>query len=84
MSDGRLELHFANPSGLSNPLTIHARKSATDFAPASAPFTDMFFDDVKTLYDLDQPDTHRMKVEQTYSDFRAGRRCRSICCSTPR
>src|SRR5215510_3816140 len=26
-SDGRLELHFANPSGLANPLTIHARKS---------------------------------------------------------
>jgi hypothetical protein len=72
LPDGRLELHFANPSGLSNPLTVHARKSSADFAPASAPFTDMFFDDVKTLYDLDQPETHRMKVEQIYSDYRRG------------
>lgn len=72
LPDGRLELHFANPSGLSNPLTVHARKSDVDFAPASASFTDMFFDDVKTLYDLEQPETHRVKVEQTYSDYRKG------------
>jgi hypothetical protein len=69
-SDGRLELHFANPSGLSNPLTLHARKTATTFTPTQ--YTDMFFDDVKTLYDLDQPATHSMKVEQIYSDFRMG------------
>jgi hypothetical protein len=72
LPDGRLELHFANPSGLSNPLTVHARKSETDFVPASAPFTDMFFDDVKTLYDLEGPETHRIKVEQTYSDYHKG------------
>ncbi len=72
LPDGRLELHFANPSGLSNPLTVHARKSTVDFAPATAPFNDMFFDDVKTLYDLDQPETHRAKVQQIYSDFRRG------------
>lgn len=69
-SDGRLELHFANPSGLSNPFVIHARKTATTFTPTR--FTDMFFDDVKTLYDLDDPATHNVKVEQTYSDFRKG------------
>jgi hypothetical protein len=72
LADGRLGLHFANPSGLSNPLTVHARKASVDFAPASAPFTDMFFDDVKTLYDLDQPETHRVKVQQIYSDYRKG------------
>jgi hypothetical protein len=72
LSDGRIELHFANPSGLSNPLTLHARKSTVDFAPASAPFTDMFFDDVKTLYDLEAPETHRIKVQQIYSDYRKG------------
>ena len=33
----------------------------------------MFFDDVKTLYDLDAPDSGRIKVEQTYSDYRKGR-----------
>jgi len=69
-SDGRLKLHFANPSGLSNPLTIHARKTTAE--PTPTRFTDMFFDDVKTLYDLDDPQTHTMRVEQIYSDFRKG------------
>jgi hypothetical protein len=68
--DGRLKLHFANPSGLSNPLTIHARKSAVALTPTS--FADMFFDDVKTLYDLGDPETHAIRVEQIYSDFRKG------------
>ncbi len=68
--DGRLALHFANPSGLSNPFTIHARKTNTAFT--STTYTDMFLDDVKTLYDLGEPDTHTMKVEQTYSDARKG------------
>ena len=71
-SDGRLKLHFANPSGLSNPLTVHARKTSASFAPPAAPFTDMFFDDVKTLYDLGDPALHRISVEQVYSDFRKG------------
>lgn len=70
LPDGRLELHFANPSGLSNPLTIHARKTTAAFTPTS--FSDMFFDDVKTLYDLDEPQMHTIKVEQIYSDFRKG------------
>jgi hypothetical protein len=69
-SDGRLKLHFANPSGQANLFTIHARKTATEFTPA--PFTDMFFDDVKTLYDLGAPESHAIKVQQIYSDFRKG------------
>jgi hypothetical protein len=32
----------------------------------------MFFDDIKTLYDLDAPATGRIRVEQTYSDYRKG------------
>lgn len=68
--DGKLKLAFANPSGQTNPVTIHARKSSAVFTPQ--PFMDIFFDDVKTLYDLDQPDTGRVNVEQTYSDYRAG------------
>lgn len=71
LPDGRLKLHFANPSGLSNPFTIHARKTNTVFAPT--PFTDMFMDDVKTLYDLDDPSSHTIKVEQIYSDPRMGK-----------
>ena len=72
LEDGRLKLAFANPSGQSNPVTIHARKTAAAFA--AAPYTDMFFDDVKTLYDLGEPEAHTMKVEQTYSDYRKGAR----------
>jgi hypothetical protein len=68
--DGRLKLAFANPSGQSNPVTIHARKTNATFSPG--PYTDMFFDDIKTLYDLDAPETHSLKVEQTYSDYRKG------------
>ncbi len=68
--DGRIKLAFANPSGQSNPVTIHAHKTTATFA--ATPYTDMFFDDVKTLYDLDAPETHKIKVEQTYSDYRKG------------
>ena len=73
-ADGRLKLAFANPSGQSNPVTIHARKTSAVFTPA--PFEDMFFDDVKTLYDLDAPESGRIKVEQIYSDYRKGPKAR--------
>jgi len=46
-SDGRLKLAFANPSGQSNPVTIHARRTTATFPPLT--YTDMFFDDVKTM-----------------------------------
>jgi len=36
----------------------------------------MFFDDIKTLYDLEAPDTHTIKVEQSYSDYRKGVKAR--------
>jgi hypothetical protein len=71
-TDGRLKLAFANPSGQSNPVTIHARRTTAAFEPT--PYTDMFFDDVKTLYDLDVPESHRVRVEQTYSEYRKGDR----------
>jgi hypothetical protein len=67
---GQLKLAFANPSGQSNPVTIHARKTTATFTPRND--TDMFFDDVKTLYDLEAPEAGRVKVEQTYSDYRKG------------
>jgi hypothetical protein len=72
--DGRLKLAFANPSGQSNPVTIHARRTTEKFAPL--PFDDMFFDDIKTLYDLDAPQTHSVHVEQIYSDYRKGSRAK--------
>ena len=67
-SDGRLKLAFANPSGQSNPVTIHARRTTATFTPTTGP--DVFFDDVKTLYDLGAPEAQRCTVDQSYSDFR--------------
>ena len=69
-ADGRLKLAFANPSGQSNPVTIHARRTSATFAPTTG--DDMFFDDVKTLYDLGAPDSHTITVDQSYSDYRTG------------
>jgi hypothetical protein len=69
-AEGRLKIAFANPSGQSNPVTIHARKTAVTFPPLA--YTDMFFDDIKTLYELDAPDTGTIKVDETYSDYRKG------------
>ena len=51
-------------------MTIHARKTSAAFT--ALPYTDMFFDDIKTLYDLDTPDSHSIKVDQSYSDYRKG------------
>jgi hypothetical protein len=71
-ASGQLRLAFANPSGQSNPVTIHARKTTATFQPRND--TDMFFDDVKTLYDLETPESGRVKVDQSYSDYRKGAR----------
>ena len=73
-ASGQLKIAFANPSGQSNPVTLHAHRTAAAF-PAQA-FDDMFFDDIKTLYDLDGPETSRIRVEQTYSDYRKGDKAR--------
>jgi len=73
-ADGRLKLAFANPSGQSNPVTIHARQTTAAFPPVQS--TDIFFDDVKTLYDLSAPETLGIIVEQTYSDYRKGDKAR--------
>lgn len=69
-ADGRLRLAFANPSGQSNPVTIHARRTSAAFTPTAG--DDVFFDDVKTLYDLGAPESHRIAVDQRYSDYRKG------------
>ncbi|HUB80105.1 MAG TPA: hypothetical protein VMB03_14970 [Bryobacteraceae bacterium] len=74
LADGRLKIAFANPSGQSNPVTIRARPTTAQFQPL--PYTDMFFDDIKTLYDLGAPETHSMRVEETYSDYRKGDKAR--------
>ena len=70
-SDGRLKLALTNPSGGGSPITIHARRTGVTFTPAPQ-FTDIFMDDVKTLYDLESPEEHSIRVEQVYSDSRRG------------
>jgi hypothetical protein len=72
-ANGSLKLAFANPSGQSNPVTIHARKTSATFVAPAKPDPDMFLDDVKTLYDLQAPESGRIAVEQIYSDFRKGK-----------
>jgi len=67
---GQLKLAFANPSGQSNPVTVHARKTDATFPPRKD--ADMFFDDIKTLYDLGAPESGTIKVEQIYSEYRKG------------
>src|SRR3954469_13071449 len=69
---GQLKLAFANPSGQSNPVTVHAKKTPATFPPRKD--ADMFFDDIKTLYDLGAPESGTIKVEQSYSDYRKGAR----------
>jgi hypothetical protein len=71
LADGRLKIAFANPSGLGNPVTIHAHPTTAAFV--EIPYTDMFFDDMKTLYDLGAPETGTFSVQQTYSDPRKGK-----------
>jgi hypothetical protein len=73
-ADGRLKLAFANPSGMTNFLTINAHPTTATFTPS--PFDDMFFDDIKTLYDLGDPATARFSVEQVYTDYRKGGKAR--------
>ncbi len=69
-ADGRLKLAFASPNAQANNLTVHAHKTTAAFT--ASPYTDMFFDDIKTLYDLGDPATGTFAVEQTYSDYRKG------------
>src|SRR6185436_20836400 len=60
-------------SSCNKPVTddeVAVLETTATFEPS--PFTDMFFDDVKTLYDLDAPETARVSVEQIYSDYRKG------------
>jgi hypothetical protein len=73
-ADGRLKLALTNSSGGGSPITIHAHRTGATFPPIK--YADMFMDDVKTLYDLDQPATHGIRAEQVYSDARMGDKAR--------
>ncbi len=78
LPDGRLKLALTNPSGGGSPITIRARKTAATFEGQADwdKQRDKAWDDSRTLYDLDAPETHRLRVEQTYSETRKGERVR--------
>ena len=71
--DGRLKLAFANPSGQSNPVTIHARKTTATFPPRDVRPTCS-----STTSRRSTTSTRRtagaIRVEQIYSDYRKGDR----------
>jgi hypothetical protein len=81
-ADGLLKLAFANPSGQSSPVTIHARKTTAAFPPRRD--TDMFFDDIKTLYDLGAPETGSIAIERTTATIAKATRRGSIPSPTSR
>ncbi len=70
LEDGRLKLSFANPSGQVDPVTIHARKMNVDFKPIE--FHEHVLDDVRTLYDLDSPESLSVHVDRRYTEYRKG------------
>lgn len=78
MPDGRLKLSLTNPSAGGSPITIRARKTSATFEGRADwdKSRDKAWDDSKTLYDLDAPETHKFHVEQTYSEMRKGSRVR--------
>jgi hypothetical protein len=78
LPDGRLKLSLTNPSGGGSPITIRARKTSATFEgqPDWDKSRDKAWDDSKTLYDLNAPETHRFRLEQTYSEMRKGDRVR--------
>lgn len=78
LPDGRLKLSLTNPSGGGSPITIRARKTSATLEgqPDWDKSRDKAWDDSKTLYDLDAPESHRFRVEQTYSERRKGDRLR--------
>ncbi len=70
-ADGRLKLSLTNPSGGGSPITIRARKTPAVFVGRTN--DDKAADDTKTLYDLGSPESHSIRVEQTYSERHQGK-----------
>jgi len=68
--EGTVRLAFTNPGGGGSDVTAFFKKTTATFTPTPA-FTSAY-DDIMTLYDLNQPETHTFKIAQEYSDARRG------------
>jgi len=68
------EVGVRNPSGQSNPVTIHARKTGAKFAPLTV--CRHVFRRHQDALRLEAPDSHTIRVDQSYSDFRKGEKAK--------
>jgi hypothetical protein len=72
--EGTVRLAFTNPAGGGSDVTAFFRKTTATFTPTTT--YSMAYDDIMTLYDLNQPETHTFKIAQEYSDARRGANAR--------
>jgi hypothetical protein len=75
LPDGRLKISFEHDNGYAADVTIRARKRGAPVRSGLA-VVDRNFDFSKTLYDLDSPDSHRVRVTHEYLELQPGARSR--------
>jgi hypothetical protein len=73
LADGRLKISFEHDNGYAADVTIRARKRGAPVRSTLA-VVDRNFDFSKTLYDLDAPETHKVKVTHEYLESAPGPR----------
>lgn len=72
-ADGRLKIAFENVNTYAAAVVIRGRKTGAAIA-SQAQVVERAFDFAKTLYDLQEPDTHRVAVRHEYVETRKGTR----------
>ena len=75
LPDGRLKISFEHDNGYAADVTIRARKRGAPIRSTLA-VVDRNFDFSKTLYELDAPETHAVRVTHEYLESGAGARSR--------
>jgi hypothetical protein len=73
LPDGRLKISFEHANGYAADVNIHARKRGAAIR-SDLPVVDRNFDFSKTMYDLDSPETHRVRVTHEYLETQPGAR----------
>jgi hypothetical protein len=75
LPDGRLKISFEHANGYAADVTIRARKRGAPVRSNLA-VVDRNFDFSKTLYDLQDPESHRVNVTHEYLETQPGSRSR--------
>lgn len=73
--DGRLKISFANVNDYTADVVIRGRKTPTDNT-SHLNFEERSFFNVETLYDLQNPATHKIRVVHDYTEHQSGHRSR--------